>query len=70
MTKILGTPYEGREGWKVGAMLKNGTIYLRNIDTPESLQDRHRQSSDPAQRRMSSWGYIFEHFLLAGKSLD
>jgi RAT1-interacting protein len=69
MTKILGTPFENKEGWKLGAMLKNGTIYLRNIDTEESIQDRRNQAADPRRCQMTSWGYNFEQFLLSGTNL-
>lgn len=69
LTKILGTPYENRDSWKIGAMLKNGTIYLRNIDTEESIENRRQQSNNPRQSRMASWGYNFESFLLSGLML-
>ena len=48
-------------------MLKNGTIYLRHIDTAESIADRERQRTNARQSQMTSWGYNFEQFLLSGK---
>jgi len=69
MTKLLGTPYENRDGWRLGAIMKNGTIYLRNIDTQESIESRLKQSQDPKQSRTCSWGFNFEQFLLSDQPL-
>ncbi|CAG7715985.1 unnamed protein product [Allacma fusca] len=73
MSKILNTPYENRDGWTIGAISKNGTVYLRNIDTPQSKAQKEEYNANPRLKRMADWGYHFEHFLLSdglGKSPD
>lgn len=69
MSKLLGTPYENQEGWKIAAMIKSGTIYLRNLETPESTASRQRFRSNPRLKRTGQWGFAFEHFLLSGRSM-
>lgn len=66
MTKILCTPYEDKEGWTIAAQYKHGTIYLRNIETPDSLRRKDEYNANPRLRRISAWGFHFEDFLLSG----
>jgi RAT1-interacting protein len=66
MTKLLCTPYETKEGWKIAAMIRNGTIYIRNLETPDSISNRQKFNSNPRLRRTGQWGHAFEHFLLSG----
>lgn len=68
MTKLLCTPYEGLEGWKIAAMFKAGTIYIRNLETPDSVGQRQKFNSNPRLRRTAQWGHAFEHYLLSGES--
>jgi len=66
MTKLLCTPYENQEGWKIACMMKSGTIYVRNLETQESLAHRQKFNSNPRLKRMGQWGHAFEHFTLSG----
>ncbi len=66
MTKLLCTPYEHLDSWKIACMQKNGTIYIRNLETPDSISQRQRFNSNPRLRRTAQWGHAFEHFLLSG----
>lgn len=66
MTKLLGTPYENQEGWKIAAMMRTKTIYLRELDTPESMANRQKFNSKPYLRKFADWGRTFESFLLSG----
>lgn len=56
ITKLLCTPYENLEGWKIAAMSKNNTIYIRNLETPESISNRQKFNSNPRLKRFSQWG--------------
>lgn len=67
MTKLLGTPYENLDGWKIAAMMRTKTIYLRELDSPESIASRQKFQSKPFLRRTAEWGRTFEYFLLSGK---
>ncbi|ODM90670.1 Decapping and exoribonuclease protein [Orchesella cincta] len=65
MTKLLGTPYENQDGWKIAAMMRTKTIYLRELDTPESAASRQKFNSKPFLRKTAEWGRAFEYFLLS-----
>jgi len=65
MTSLLGTPYEHQDTWCIGAIKRNSTIYLRQLDTEQSLQSRTNFNSDPRLRRFGAWGHHFENFLMA-----
>ena len=45
--------------------LCRGTIYLCAFDTEQKVADRQRET--PRQKAMSSWGYKFEQFMMAGQ---
>lgn len=64
LTKLLCTPYEGREGWIVCATRFRKTIYLCAYDTAE----KHAQevTETEVQKMMSSWGYKFEQYMIDG----
>ncbi|XP_053653693.2 decapping and exoribonuclease protein [Cherax quadricarinatus] len=63
LTQLLCTPYEN-EGWIVCATKFRNTIYLCAYDTPEKQTDRENETE--MQKRMSAWGYKFEHYMTDG----
>lgn len=68
LTELLCTPYENREGWIVCATKFCSTIYLCAYDTPEK-QSRRENETD-LQRKMSAWGYKFEHYMTDGSNTE
>ncbi|XP_050448580.1 decapping and exoribonuclease protein-like [Cataglyphis hispanica] len=60
---ILCTPYEKYENWIIYASKYRGTIYLCEFYTHEKEQ-RHVNASTQ-ERRLSSWGYKFEQYMVA-----
>lgn len=63
LTKILCTPYE-KYDWIIYASKYRGTIYLCEFYTSEKEQ-RHVNATTQ-ERRVSSWGYKFEQYMVAG----
>ncbi|CAG7823880.1 unnamed protein product, partial [Allacma fusca] len=63
MEKIVTTPYRCHfnEDWRLGAIKKNGSIYLRKILTMDQVEPK----SDTFMIKTSTWGYNFEKFILA-----
>lgn len=66
LTKLLETPYENQDDWTIAAMQKNGTIYLRHMNTDESLAKRREFNSKPFLQKMAAWGRTFEDYMLMG----
>lgn len=64
---IMCTPYEQREAWIILATKYKGTIYLCAHDTEKKIHDRNNQSA--AQKRIFSYGFKFEQYILTGKAL-
>jgi hypothetical protein len=50
-------------------MMKSGTIYVRNLETQESLAHRQKFNSNPRLKRMGQWGHAFEHYTLSDDPL-
>lgn len=66
LTQLLCTPYEDREGWIVCATRFRDTIYLCAYDTPE--RKAQREGETDMQKKMSSWGYKFEQYMIDGSN--
>lgn len=61
LTKILCSPYNKTEPWKLAATLYNGTIYLSEIETEESVRRNETQSD--RMKEMCYWGVKFEDYV-------
>ena len=61
LTKMLCSPYNRTEPWKVAATLHNGSIYLSEIETEESKQREEKMT--PREHKMCYWGLKFEDYL-------
>ena len=61
LTKMLCSPYNKTEPWKVAATLYNGTIYLSEIETNESIKQTETQTA--RQKEMCYWGVKFEDYV-------
>lgn len=62
---LMCTPYELRDGWIILATKYKGTIYLCAEDTVKQKTDRDNMSDD--MKRILSYGFKFEQFILTGK---
>eukprot|EP00039_Didymoeca_costata_P002390 m.59844 g.59844 ORF g.59844 m.59844 type:complete len:374 (-) comp11276_c0_seq4:92-1213(-) len=60
VTKMMLTPYETKNGWKLAAILHKGTIYLSAIETEESKLEKQNRTA--RQQEMCYWGYKFEQY--------
>ncbi|XP_065066252.1 decapping and exoribonuclease protein-like [Rhopilema esculentum] len=61
LVKILLTPYEKREPWRMDACKHNGTIFISEVETEEKRVQRLKQSE--RQKEMCYWGYKFEDYM-------
>ena len=61
MTKLLCTPYETREAWKMAATLYKGTIYLSEVETSEAYE--RRKNMEEKHKEMCYWGHKFETYV-------
>ncbi|KAL5473791.1 hypothetical protein EMCRGX_G028347 [Ephydatia muelleri] len=61
LTKLMCSPYDKSEPWKLAATLFNGTIYLSEIETEESKTKNAAQT--PREEKMSYWGLKFEDYM-------
>ena len=61
ITKMLCSPYNKSEPWKVAATLYNGTIYLSEIETEEAKERTERQT--PREQQYCYWGVKFEDYM-------
>ena len=61
LTKMLCSPYNKSEPWKVAATLHNGTIYLSEIETEEAKERTERQT--PREQQYCYWGVKFEDYM-------
>ncbi|CAG7829161.1 unnamed protein product [Allacma fusca] len=59
MTRIFTTPYRClyNQEWRIGAIKKNGTTYLRKIRTKEKEWPK-------SNTKFSAWGYNFDKFIV------
>ena len=63
LTKLLCTPYESRDEWKIAVTKYNDTFYMCEFETDE--QKRHKQNETSQQKKKSYWGYKFEQYVTA-----
>lgn len=61
LTKMLCSPYNRTEPWKMAATLHNGSIYLSEIETEESRKREEKKT--PREHEMCYWGLKFEDYL-------
>ena len=61
LTKMLCSPYNKTEPWKVAATLYNGTIYLSEVETEEARKKTETQT--PRMQEMCYWGVKFEDYV-------
>lgn len=65
LRSLMCTPYENRESWIILATKYRGTIYLCGRET-----DRHRierMNQDNRTKRILSYGFKFEQYMMRGK---
>ncbi|XP_062507553.1 decapping and exoribonuclease protein-like isoform X2 [Corticium candelabrum] len=65
-TKIMCTPYERRDPWRIGLSLWNGTIYMTELETEHSRQQKLTQTE--RQKLMCYWGRKFEDYCTEERS--
>lgn len=61
LVKILCTPYESRDPWRMDACRYNGTIYISEVET--EARKMQRASDNERQKLMCYWGYKFEDYM-------
>jgi len=64
LTKLLCTPYENWEGWKIAVCCFQRTLYMCEFDTEEKQQNN--RFDDERQQKMSYWGFKFETYITSG----
>jgi len=64
LTKLLCTPYENREGWKIAVLRFGKTLYICEYKTDELTNDGFKNSE--LQKEMTYWGFKFETYITAG----
>ena len=64
MTRLLCTPFENKDGWKIAVTLHNGTYYLCEFET----EQKKGQEANKTERdiEMCCWGWKFEQYVTAG----
>ncbi len=61
ITKIMVSPYNKTEPWRLAATRHRGTIYLSEVETEEAKEVSAKQT--PRMERMCYWGLKFEDYL-------
>ncbi|KNE71607.1 hypothetical protein AMAG_16169 [Allomyces macrogynus ATCC 38327] len=60
-TKFLCALYDNhRDGWELGAVRYNGTVFMHEHVTPARKADEDAMKADSRRARMAYWGYRFE----------
>ena len=67
LTKMLCSPYNHQEPWRLAATLYNGTIYLQEIETEEKR--RQEAAMPPQQKAACYWGLKFEDYVTCKGSI-
>lgn len=67
LTKLLCTPFENRDGWRIAVTLFKGTLYMCEFDTES--RKRQKQEMSERQKEMTYWGWKFEQYVTAGNTL-
>lgn len=65
MTRIMCTPYESRDGWKMAVQKRGNTIYISEIELEEAV--KKRQERTDKEKLMMYWGVRYEGY--ASKSM-
>lgn len=65
---IMCTPYEHRDAWIILATKYKGTIYLCAEETEKQLNERLNRTD--VSKRILSYGFKFEQFILTGERID
>lgn len=68
LTKLLTTPYENREGWLLAVSKFKGTLYVSEVETEAARTER--QSRTEKHKEMMYWGYKFEQYMCAGRTVS
>uniref|UniRef100_H2ZF38 Decapping nuclease n=1 Tax=Ciona savignyi TaxID=51511 RepID=H2ZF38_CIOSA len=61
LTKMMCTPFEKREGWKMAIQKLNNTIYISEVETEESRLRRLNRTD--RESLMTYWGTRFEGYM-------
>lgn len=61
LVKILCTPYEDREPWRMDMCKYNGTIYISEVET--EMKREQRLNETQRQKEMCYCGYSFEGYM-------
>lgn len=62
---IMCSPYEQRDSWTILATKYKGSIYLCAEETEKQIQERMTMTSN--MKRILSYGFKFEQYILSGK---
>lgn len=65
---IMCSPYEQRDSWTILATKYKGTIYLCAEETEKQIQERMNMTSN--MKRILSYGFKFEQYILSGRYFD
>ena len=68
VTKMLCSPYNKTEPWKMAATLHKGSIYLSEIETEYARERTERQSA--REQEMCYWGLKFEDYMTASGGMS
>ncbi|KAH3861118.1 decapping and exoribonuclease protein-like [Dreissena polymorpha] len=63
LTKILCTPYENRDDWKIAVTRYNGTYYLCEYNTEAKIAQTAKLTE--RDKEICCWGWKFEQYLTA-----
>lgn len=61
LVKILCTPYENREPWRMDVCKYNGKIYIIEVETEMKREERLDETQ--RQKEMCYWGFSFERYM-------
>lgn len=67
LTKLLTTPYETRDGWLLAVTKFKGTLYVSEVETEAACTQR--QNCAEKHKEMMYWGYKFEQYMCAGRTV-
>ena len=65
LTKLLCTPYENRDGWKISVSRFGKTLYICEFEADKITDDDSFKNSE-IQKEMTYWGFKFETYITAG----
>jgi RAT1-interacting protein len=63
LTKIMCTPYDRKDSWRMALSLWNRTIYMTELETEQAQQQKLHQTD--RQKLMCYWGRKFEDYCSA-----